>query len=1082
MSTGNGDYYPTVVAYAADALFLEPTPVGNHKGRVAYLFRTLGGHGPLGGQKGLLRYGRQTREATLASAFGPLSLFILDGELDPEPAPEEPERPPVSPVPPVTETGAETASDKTAAGKPFAAKTAPLASPFAKTPTKVQPAPAPKEPAPTAKSAPKPVPKPLLAHFLPHPESPQPNRFPNPFTLYAQSRSDLGPGPTGETSEAPIATAGGTKKSDRKKIHQPNVLLPGGDLFLDPAKGWLMALSEALPGSDDPWPGDQWPALAGPELPPPGVSFVWVKAERLPETVADLAQALAKDGEGQTLVLSGLDGPLEALADRLGEGALAITPKPSTLKALDAISLESRLDAIKQGRKNEAEKIRADFLIHQKSEKLVSERLECWTRLQGLTRSLSHLRNEAHQRKSEWTAREIDLIDSQRDYDKAEKGQGGLMGLLGRKSRGDRLERSKAMLDEAERSMRRVRLEMESLLSEARTVEAQLTAARDRVKSLPDRESLSDELEALKSVGQSLISQAAALELPVSDSQMETGLLAAAQVTLSRIGGLLPFQSVDNLLIAAPTVTDPESREALTAFARLAKKRLVIAADFTSWSWTGSPPTDPQTGHPAWRSFMAAATLPGPPSQPASFLGPLPKLAKIPVSPASPGPVSHGLGGVSPRDQAEGFPEALRPEPAKYDFLIKMGFESGLAKLPLNHPAGPSLRAFGDIGPFCPVSALASIRLAIEASRKAKSAGEAANVYVMCGSRAQAALARSLLLDFGAPAGIMAGVPQDFELWPRAPLVILDSALAPPQVSNALTSPEMGRPSILRALNLADGALVVCGAPASMDELPPKSHLAKLWSGLTDVAWPGWLPLQPAPFWEALDQAKNEAFMILPPFEKDWWLPLANHFMSALRRKVKLTIVSELPQEGSRDYPGQVIRELRLFGANVVLSEGFSDLLTLIDGKHFSLGAPGGQAGRKRWPFLVSLELPETVPLLMNLFQSDTIQTKLGPGGPHGCPLCGWPYLLVNQGRQRDFDYRQGLRLGCLNPSCANHKRPRRLDERWPFTNPPVCPVDKMTPYSLKPAGRTQNWVCPKHGPDCPTFRHVPGDCPNYRP
>jgi hypothetical protein len=240
--------------------------------------------------------------------------------------------------------------------------------------------------------------------------------------------------------------------------------------------------------------------------------------------------------------------------------------------------------------------------------------------------------------------------------------------------------------------------------------------------------------------------------------------------------------------------------------------------------------------------------------------------------------------------------------------------------------------------------------------------------------------------------------------------------------------------------------------------------------------------LQPAPFWEALDQAKNEAFMILPPISPDWWGPLANHFMSALRRKVKMTIISELPKEDARDYPGQVIRDLRLYGANVVLSEGFSDLLTLIDGFHFSVGAPGGPAGQKRWPFLFSLELPRTVPLLMDLFQYQTIQTKLGPGGLHGCPLCGWPYLLVNQGRLRDFDYRQALRLGCLNPSCANHKRPRRLDERWPFTNPPVCPVDKMTPYVQKTTGRAQSWVCPKHETQCPTYRFVPGDCPHYQP
>jgi hypothetical protein len=411
-----------------------------------------------------------------------------------------------------------------------------------------------------------------------------------------------------------------------------------------------------------------------------------------------------------------------------------------------------------------------------------------------------------------------------------------------------------------------------------------------------------------------------------------------------------------------------------------------------------------------------------------------------------------------------------------------MGFSSGLIKLPLRHPAGPSRRAYGDIGPFCPGSALASVRLAAETVKKAASTGDKAVVHIMTASKAQASLVRALLDDFGRPEGIAAGEPQDFELWPRADLVILDTALAPPQTANSLTIPETGRPSILRALSLASGALAVCASPEAIEGLPEKSLLSRLWSRLSDSAWAGWLPLQPAPFWEALDQAKTEALMVLPPFDQAWWPPLAGHFLSALRRKVKLTVITELPAEKERQYPGQVIRELRLYGATVILSQGFHDLMSLIDGRHFTLGAPGGQSGPRRWPFLVALDLPAAVPLIMSLFQHRTLQEKLGPGGPQGCPLCGWPYLLINQGRPRDFDYRQGLRLGCLNPSCANHKRPRRLDERWPFTSPPVCPVDGQSVYDLKTVGRTRSWVCPKHGADCPTYRLVPGDCPDRLP
>jgi hypothetical protein len=250
---------------------------------------------------------------------------------------------------------------------------------------------------------------------------------------------------------------------------------------------------------------------------------------------------------------------------------------------------------------------------------------------------------------------------------------------------------------------------------------------------------------------------------------------------------------------------------------------------------------------------------------------------------------------------------------------------------------------------------------------------------------------------------------------------------------------------------------------------------------LTSSAWPGWQPLQPAPFWEALDKAKTEAFMILPAFEPSWWPPLAGSFMSALRRKLKITILSDLPMEENKDYAGQIIRELRLYGANVVLAEGFSDLLVIIDDHHLSLGFPANSSGHKRWPFLSSYELPKAAPLISALLQSQTLHDKLGPGGLHSCPLCGWPFVLVNPGKPRDFAFRQSLRLGCLNPSCSTHKRPRRLDERWPFPTAPVCKREGV-PYVLKVTRRSRSWVCPKHGAQCPTYRYVPGDCPSCQP
>jgi hypothetical protein len=333
-----------------------------------------------------------------------------------------------------------------------------------------------------------------------------------------------------------------------------------------------------------------------------------------------------------------------------------------------------------------------------------------------------------------------------------------------------------------------------------------------------------------------------------------------------------------------------------------------------------------------------------------------------------------------------------------------------------------------------------------------------------------------MLEDFGQAKQIIASDIYDLVNWPQSPLVILDTALSAPQANHPWSRPETGRPLILRALSLAAGALTVCASVGSISELPKNSPLLKLWQNLPDSAWPGWLPLQSVPFWEALDKATVEALMVLPPFDPSWWPPLSNNFLCSLRRKVKLTVLCEVPPDGNRDYVSQVIRELRLYGGNVILAQGFADLMTLIDNHHFSLGFPGGPPGHKRWPFLTNLELPKTVPLLSQLLQSKILQAKLGPGGLHNCPLCGWPFLLINQGKPRNFADQQSLRLGCLNPSCATHKYPRPLDERWPFLEAPLCPQDGITAYTLRVSKRHKSWVCPKHGDQCPIYRMVPGD------
>ncbi|MDR1309198.1 MAG: hypothetical protein LBL95_04785, partial [Deltaproteobacteria bacterium] len=760
MTKGSGDFFPPPPTFDQEAAFLDPRPAGSFRGRQAYLFRTLGGPGPLGGQAGLMAMGDRSIRGWLASGYGPLSLFVLDEAL---------------------ENG-----DQPVAGD-------------------------------------------AVFHFRPEAPGLGANRVPSPFLAFG-------------------AETGARKKNGpRKKGQPPATPLPGGDLFLDPSRGWLMALAEALPGSREAWPAELWPPHDPAAPLAPGVTFIWALGDQLPGLVAGLAASLM--GDGQVLVVSGLDGVLEKVAMDLGTDLVSLDPRPTASGHLDQAALETLMERARADRAKEAEEARAEQAIHRRTEDLVSERLDHWTRREGLERSLSHLRDEAFQRQGEWAASEAGLAEAQAGFEAQARRQGGLLGLLGRHGGHGRAQAAKARLEEAEKAMRRARMEMESLLAEARTVEADLAEARDRSRGLPPKEEILAELSALRATGQDLASRAAGLERPIPEAQAEASVLASKKVVLARLGSWLPPGGFETLIVAAPVVTDRKSREALASLALLAKRRLVVAADFHGWSWT-APAQDGQDGQPAWRNLMAAPALEGPLPGTLSFLGPLPPIQV-------PGQVT------APR-------ACLLPDPSRHAFLGRMGFSSGLARLPLNHPTGPALRAFGDGGPICPASALASVRLAVEAARSAAASGEPGDIYILSPGRAQAALARSLLSDFGSPQGVMAGEPHDFELWPPAPMAILDTALAPPLAGSDLSSPETGRPAILRALSLASGALVVCADPASVEALSPDSVLRGLWARLQDSAWPGWLPPQPAPFWEALDKARDEALFVMPPFGPSW--------------------------------------------------------------------------------------------------------------------------------------------------------------------------------------------------------------------
>ncbi|MDR1395321.1 MAG: hypothetical protein LBK52_04000 [Deltaproteobacteria bacterium] len=444
---------------------------------------------------------------------------------------------------------------------------------------------------------------------------------------------------------------------------------------------------------------------------------------------------------------------------------------------------------------------------------------------------------------------------------------------------------------------------------------------------------------------------------------------------------------------------------------------------------------------PAWFSFMPPSGAENSKAGLRSCLGPLPEAAL-----------------------------QSRPDPARFPGLAEIGLPAPVSAWSWPGPWGPIWRAPGENGPFSPVSALAAVQLA----RAFKKTAPQEQIYLLAPSPAQGGFLRALIQDLAPEmTAWAAGTIPELAGWPPAGLVILDTALG---LAHPWAWPG-SRPDLLEALRLAAGGLIMIGAEEQIQKLASQAPLRRLWNyaspGRPRFQWP--LPAG-RPMWEALDQARREAFFILPVFETAWWHPLSVHFQKALNRQVRTTILTQVPAPEQKEYSGQVIRDLRLYGAQVILAEGFDGFLGLIDQKTLVFGEAGRTAGgRTDWSGLKTAEIPLAGSHLAQAVQAPLLAEKLGPRGYRNCPLCGWPHVLYNLVQVRDFNHRQSLRLGCLNPACPSSTRPRRLDERWPFLTPPVCRKDEVTLYTRRPQGRGEVWVCPAHD-SCPKFKVIPGD------
>ncbi|MDR1084664.1 MAG: hypothetical protein LBP22_07330 [Deltaproteobacteria bacterium] len=854
--------------------------------------------------------------------------------------------------------------------------------------------------------------------------------------------------------------------------------VPGLSEFSDPASGWLSSVNDLCFKPADFYSDfnrlfPAWEAL--PDSPPRlGVSFVWDNLDRLAQTILGLTASLPP--EESLWVLSDREDILAMAAGALKNQPRDILVLGPALNETLAEAELSHLLALKSSQKaEELASLRSKLDFQRSIEKNINIKLQKWEYLRTIEEDLERLNREVAYRETVWAFHSGELSAAREDWTKSRQ-EKSFWSFFKRKKTDSEKKLAAVHLEAAETEMTRVRREKTSLLAEAKKLTEKLTALKEMVKTLPSALKLKEELRAIAAECQKINTEIGDKVLSFSPVTESRKLLRGRPAVIAFPGwatseNLADFGQVDNLLVLSPSGYNVNSRKALALLAAWPYKRLIIAGDFSTWFWGNETEENPSLKEspidikrPEVRENEIQDKKPQKPEEAlkkpkawSSYLTPTPETrTQSPLRLLSPLPET-----------------ALTrpPKPDKFPWLAELGIKSALNIWSWPGPWGPVWQAAGENGPVNPVSALASVNLALTAKKLSPNAP----VYILAPSPAQGALLRAFIGDLAPQVtGLSAGDISELADFPPAALVIADTAQG---LKHPWSWPGSGRQALLEAVRLTEGALVFIGHDKQIKALPPLTPLTRLWSAGTSVRpnfkWP---PQGPLTMWEALDKAQREAFFCLPVFEPGWWTPLSVHFQSALNRQVKITVLAAVPSEAHKEYCGTVLRDLKLYGAQVILAQGFSDLTGLIDQKYFTWGEPGpSKAGRPDWTGLWTVDTPKAGSCLSQIIQAPLIAEKLGPKGFRNCPQCGWPYLLLNKAQLRDFDHRQPLRLGCLNPGCPNHHRPRRLDERWPFLNPPICEKNRATVYVREPKGKSEIWVCPEHE-DCPHFKVIPGD------
>jgi hypothetical protein len=236
-------------------------------------------------------------------------------------------------------------------------------------------------------------------------------------------------------------------------------------------------------------------------------------------------------------------------------------------------------------------------------------------------------------------------------------------------------------------------------------------------------------------------------------------------------------------------------------------------------------------------------------------------------------------------------------------------------------------------------------------------------------------------------------------------------------------------------------------------------------------------------FFNDLRAAKESIFGLVPFFGEYRWPKVEPLIREALERGVEVTLVTPPPSEAeNRSYVEKAIHSLRQLGAVVVPAMGLHGKDIIIDARVHYTGSLNWASHRGRAEIMHRTENADYARTVLDYLQARHIRSAAATGRePRACPNCLGPVQVVNErGMLREWD-KQPIKIGCSNwqldkKSCKGFLVP--IDQRAPFSQPPLCAVDHRTKYRRVKRGKGESWVCPKHPKTCERYKVVPGDPP----